>query len=206
MCNTASAHHVASTNAPAWIPHVPPSSRGSSTHAVTLHITGPLPRRLLLLREHARENPPSPSSLPDDYKSELREQLPLIAGSAAAGVVFIVSLVAISIVCSRWVPVGLLRPWKVEVVGCSWGRFGVGREGQGTPVAGESSELPPLSECCWQGSSLGPLPAAHPSSPALFSFLFSLLAGSVPTARRRCTAINYSTTAPGEVSGQGRCS
>ncbi|XP_019368429.1 PREDICTED: ephrin type-B receptor 1 isoform X4 [Gavialis gangeticus] len=37
----------------------------------------------------------------DDYKSELREQLPLIAGSAAAGVVFVVSLVAISIVCSR---------------------------------------------------------------------------------------------------------
>ncbi|XP_077344764.1 ephrin type-B receptor 1 isoform X2 [Lithobates pipiens] len=37
----------------------------------------------------------------EDYKSELREQLPLIAGSAAAGVVFIVSLVAISIVCSR---------------------------------------------------------------------------------------------------------
>ncbi|XP_014046287.1 ephrin type-B receptor 1 isoform X3 [Salmo salar] len=37
----------------------------------------------------------------DDYKSELREQLPLIAGSAAAGLVFIVSLVAISIVCSR---------------------------------------------------------------------------------------------------------
>lgn len=30
----------------------------------------------------------------------------MIAGSAAAGVVFIVSLVAISIVCSRWVPVG----------------------------------------------------------------------------------------------------
>ncbi|XP_066454188.1 ephrin type-B receptor 1 isoform X1 [Eleutherodactylus coqui] len=37
----------------------------------------------------------------EEYKSELREQLPLIAGSAAAGVVFIVSLVAISIVCSR---------------------------------------------------------------------------------------------------------
>ncbi|XP_061097157.1 ephrin type-B receptor 1 [Conger conger] len=37
----------------------------------------------------------------EDYKSELREQLPLIAGSAAAGVVFIVSLVAISIVCRR---------------------------------------------------------------------------------------------------------
>uniref|UniRef100_A0A674CKB8 receptor protein-tyrosine kinase n=1 Tax=Salmo trutta TaxID=8032 RepID=A0A674CKB8_SALTR len=35
----------------------------------------------------------------DEYKSELREQLPLIAGSAAAGVVFLVSLVAISIVC-----------------------------------------------------------------------------------------------------------
>ncbi|KAI4879167.1 hypothetical protein NFI96_020398 [Prochilodus magdalenae] len=37
----------------------------------------------------------------EDYKSELREQLPLIAGSAAAAVVFIVSIVAISIVCSR---------------------------------------------------------------------------------------------------------
>ncbi|XP_041751907.1 ephrin type-B receptor 1 isoform X3 [Coregonus clupeaformis] len=37
----------------------------------------------------------------DDFKSELREKLPLIAGLAAAGVVFIVSLVAISIVCSR---------------------------------------------------------------------------------------------------------
>ncbi|XP_030219305.1 ephrin type-B receptor 1-B [Gadus morhua] len=37
----------------------------------------------------------------DDFKSELREQLPLIAGSAAAGVVFIVSLVAICIVCNR---------------------------------------------------------------------------------------------------------
>uniref|UniRef100_A0AAX7VL14 receptor protein-tyrosine kinase n=1 Tax=Astatotilapia calliptera TaxID=8154 RepID=A0AAX7VL14_ASTCA len=36
----------------------------------------------------------------DDFKSELREQLPLIAGSAAAGVVFIVSLIAISIVCT----------------------------------------------------------------------------------------------------------
>lgn len=43
-----------------------------------------------------------PFCLADDYKSELREQLPLIAGSAAAGVVFIVSLVAISIVCSRY--------------------------------------------------------------------------------------------------------
>ncbi|XP_023674784.1 ephrin type-B receptor 1-B isoform X1 [Paramormyrops kingsleyae] len=37
----------------------------------------------------------------DDYRSELREQLPLIVGSAAAGVVCIVSLLAISIVCSR---------------------------------------------------------------------------------------------------------
>uniref|UniRef100_A0A8C7Q196 receptor protein-tyrosine kinase n=1 Tax=Oncorhynchus mykiss TaxID=8022 RepID=A0A8C7Q196_ONCMY len=37
----------------------------------------------------------------DEYKSELREQLPLIAGSAAAGVVFLVSLVAISIVCKH---------------------------------------------------------------------------------------------------------
>lgn len=44
-----------------------------------------------------------PLSHVDDFKSELREQLPLIAGSAAAAVVFIVSLVAISIICSRWV-------------------------------------------------------------------------------------------------------
>lgn len=44
----------------------------------------------------------SPLGGAEDYKSELREQLPLIAGSAAAGVVFIVSLVAISIVCRRY--------------------------------------------------------------------------------------------------------
>lgn len=49
---------------------------------------------------HREDSNPFLSHL-DDYKSELREQLPLIAGSAAAGVVFVVSLVAISIVCSR---------------------------------------------------------------------------------------------------------
>uniref|UniRef100_A0A669EQ47 receptor protein-tyrosine kinase n=1 Tax=Oreochromis niloticus TaxID=8128 RepID=A0A669EQ47_ORENI len=40
-------------------------------------------------------------TLTDGKDCRLREQLPLIAGSAAAGVVFIVSLIAISIVCSR---------------------------------------------------------------------------------------------------------
>ena len=42
-----------------------------------------------------------PLSHLEDSKPEPREQLPLVAGSAAAGVVFVVSLVAISIVCSR---------------------------------------------------------------------------------------------------------
>uniref|UniRef100_A0A8C9VHE3 receptor protein-tyrosine kinase n=1 Tax=Scleropages formosus TaxID=113540 RepID=A0A8C9VHE3_SCLFO len=37
----------------------------------------------------------------EDYKSEFREKLPLVIGSAVAGVVCIVSLVAICIVCSR---------------------------------------------------------------------------------------------------------
>lgn len=83
------------------IPLVPPPFHGSSSHGIRGGFTGPLFRRLLLLHEHARESSPGPSSLADDYKSELKEQLPLIAGSAAAGVVFIVSLVAISIVCSR---------------------------------------------------------------------------------------------------------
>lgn len=42
----------------------------------------------------------------------------MIAGSAAAGVVFIVSLVAISIVCSRWVLLGRLQLGEI------WGRKG----------------------------------------------------------------------------------
>ncbi|KAL4635941.1 ephrin type-B receptor 1-B-like [Arapaima gigas] len=37
----------------------------------------------------------------EDYKSELRQKMPLIVGSAAAGIVCVVSLVAICIVCSR---------------------------------------------------------------------------------------------------------
>ncbi|MFT7808276.1 ephrin type-B receptor 1-B-like [Arapaima gigas] len=39
-----------------------------------------------------------------DYKSELRQKMPLIVGSAAAGIVCVVSLVAICIVCSRYCP------------------------------------------------------------------------------------------------------
>jgi len=91
----------------------------------------------------------------------------------------------------------MLPSWKAEVVRYSWERLGVGGEGRGTPEGGDSAELPPLTECCWQGSGSGPSPAAHPSSQAVFS---PFLPGSAPTARRRCTAINYSTTAPGEVS------
>lgn len=90
----------------------------------------------------------------------------------------------------------MLPTWKVEAMGCSWERFGVGGEGWE-----QSAELPPLAECCWQGSGSGPSPAAHPSSPAVFS---PFLPGSAPTARRQCTAINYSTTALAEVSEEKR--
>lgn len=93
----------------------------------------------------------------------------------------------------------MLCPWKVEVVRHRCERFGLGGEGLGTPVAGESAELPPLAKYCWQGSDLGPSPATGSSGLAVFS---PILPGSAPTARRRCTAINYSTTAPGEVSGE----
>lgn len=68
-----------------------------------------------------------PFSPADDYKSELREQLPLIAGSAAAGVVFIVSLVAISIVCSRWECERGLG-WEGNDGECAWaGHRGTGK-------------------------------------------------------------------------------
>lgn len=68
-----------------------------------MHISGVLGvvHRVQLLAWGTREDSNPLLSHLDDYKSELREQLPLIAGSAAAGVVFVVSLVAISIVCSR---------------------------------------------------------------------------------------------------------
>lgn len=82
------------------------------------HGTLPHARRMPVPRGHAGEISPRPCFLADDYKSELREQLPLIAGSAAAGVVFIVSLVAISIVCSRWVLLGRLQLGEI------WGRKG----------------------------------------------------------------------------------
>lgn len=82
------------------------------------HGTLPHARRMPVPHGHAGEISPRPCFLADDYKSELREQLPLIAGSAAAGVVFIVSLVAISIVCSRWVLLGRLQLGEI------WGRKG----------------------------------------------------------------------------------
>lgn len=71
--------------------------------SIRMHISGVLGvvHQVQLLAWGTREDANPLLSHLDDYKSELREQLPLIAGSAAAGVVFVVSLVAISIVCSR---------------------------------------------------------------------------------------------------------
>lgn len=39
----------------------------------------------------------------EEYNSSLQEKLPLIIGSAAAGVVFLIAVVVLIIVCNRWV-------------------------------------------------------------------------------------------------------
>uniref|UniRef100_A0A6Q2WQF8 receptor protein-tyrosine kinase n=1 Tax=Esox lucius TaxID=8010 RepID=A0A6Q2WQF8_ESOLU len=75
----------------------------------TAHVEGLRPGIMYVVQVRARtvagfgkySNEQCFQTLTDGRPSELREQLPLIAGSAAAGVVFLVSLVAISVVCSR---------------------------------------------------------------------------------------------------------
>uniref|UniRef100_A0A6Q2WW73 receptor protein-tyrosine kinase n=1 Tax=Esox lucius TaxID=8010 RepID=A0A6Q2WW73_ESOLU len=73
----------------------------------TAHVEGLRPGIMYVVQVRARtvagfgkySNEQCFQTLTDGRPSELREQLPLIAGSAAAGVVFLVSLVAISVVC-----------------------------------------------------------------------------------------------------------
>lgn len=45
----------------------------------------------------------SSSSFTEEYNTSIQEKLPLIIGSAAAGLVFLIAVVVIIIVCNRWV-------------------------------------------------------------------------------------------------------
>lgn len=38
-----------------------------------------------------------------EYQTSIKEKLPLIVGSSAAGLVFLIAVVVIAIVCNRWV-------------------------------------------------------------------------------------------------------
>lgn len=40
-----------------------------------------------------------------EYQTSIQEKLPLIVGSSAAGLVFLIAVVVIAIVCNRWVGV-----------------------------------------------------------------------------------------------------
>lgn len=40
---------------------------------------------------------------PAEYQTSIKEKLPLIVGSSAAGLVFLIAVVVIAIVCNRWV-------------------------------------------------------------------------------------------------------
>lgn len=42
-------------------------------------------------------------SAPAEYQTSIQEKLPLIIGSSAAGLVFLIAVVVIAIVCNRWV-------------------------------------------------------------------------------------------------------
>lgn len=51
-------------------------------------------------------------SPPAEYQTSIQEKLPLIIGSSAAGLVFLIAVVVIAIVCNRWVAVpGPVRAW-----------------------------------------------------------------------------------------------
>lgn len=52
--------------------------------------------------------PMSPSA--EEYNTSIQEKLPLIIGSAAAGLVFLIALVVIIIVCNRWV-MPVMQTW-----------------------------------------------------------------------------------------------
>ena len=43
------------------------------------------------------------ASSPAEYQTSIQEKLPLIIGSSAAGLVFLIAVVVIAIVCNRWV-------------------------------------------------------------------------------------------------------
>lgn len=68
----------------------------------------------------------------EEYNTSIQEKLPLIIGSAAAGLVFLIAVVVIIIVCNRWVnpaPVFIkLARWTCLLVVClfcqvEWGLF-----------------------------------------------------------------------------------
>uniref|UniRef100_A0A6Q2Y900 receptor protein-tyrosine kinase n=1 Tax=Esox lucius TaxID=8010 RepID=A0A6Q2Y900_ESOLU len=92
-----------------WLLKYCPSSTITGSQTNTAHVEGLRPGIMYVVQVRARtvagfgkySNEQCFQTLTDGRPSELREQLPLIAGSAAAGVVFLVSLVAISVVCSR---------------------------------------------------------------------------------------------------------
>lgn len=49
---------------------------------------------------------------PAEYQTSIQEKLPLIIGSSAAGLVFLIAVVVIAIVCNRWVvSPGLVQAW-----------------------------------------------------------------------------------------------
>lgn len=51
-------------------------------------------------------------SPPAEYQTSIQEKLPLIIGSSAAGLVFLIAVVVIAIVCNRWVGVsGPFQGW-----------------------------------------------------------------------------------------------
>lgn len=52
------------------------------------------------------------ASSPAEYQTSIQEKLPLIIGSSAAGLVFLIAVVVIAIVCNRWVvSPGLAQAW-----------------------------------------------------------------------------------------------
>lgn len=56
-----------------------------------------------VMTPRARLRPVRCASSPAEYQTSIQEKLPLIIGSSAAGLVFLIAVVVIAIVCNRWV-------------------------------------------------------------------------------------------------------
>lgn len=106
--------------------------------------------------------------MPAEYQTSVQEKLPLIIGSSAAGLVFLIAVVVIVIVCNRWVSLSA-RPGAGAAQGeDDWGGGWQGKV-KGERDAPAAHPLAPVDPCWCSGLSFFPedggLSVLTPSTP-----------------------------------------